>query len=414
MNLIKLYEYERLNILKNGIEIINSSELDLIDKISEKHRVKFILTGRKHIKATNYVGFMKVKNKTFQVVPKIFKDNQRNADFLFYLLNYTNKLKIHHFDSGNLKTRKNNILEILISWFSSELLQQIEKGIYKNYVPIRENSPFIKGKLIMNQQLKLNTVEQGRYYCEYEEFTENNKMNQCFLYVSELLLGCTQDRNNKGKLLNIIRFLGKVDRVVITKNDILKVPFNRLNKQYKSLLDFCSLVLENSSIINSTNPKIETFTYMFDMNKLFEEFFYVFILKHTEKLDLALVKKQVFLGKLFNKFNMYCDLYLKNRDNKELLLDTKYKLANEKGYSQSDFYQMFAYSHGGNTKSNKILLLYPVETIQESFVHNIDPNNTITIHARGISISNIWDEGQKKIDDKKLLDIIKEILEDCL
>ncbi|PHD74072.1 hypothetical protein COF64_16425 [Bacillus sp. AFS043905] len=414
MNVIKIYEHERLEIHANGTPLISSSELDLLDKVNKKHGVKFILSGRKYIKATNYVGFIRVKNKTFQVVPKIFKHNQTNVDFLFYLLKYTNKLKIHHFDSGNLKTRKNDILEILISWYASELLQQIKKGIYKSYVLIRENSSFLRGKLIMNQQFKYNTVENGKYFCEYEEFTENNIMNQCFLYVSELLLACTRNRKNKGMLLEIVRFLGNVDRVVVTTKDILKIPVNRLNKQYKSLLDFCALVIDNSSIENSMYPKIETFTFMFDMNRLFEEFVYVFIHKHADKLDLELVQKQFFLGKLFNKINMYCDLYLKNNDNKELLIDTKYKLANEKGYSQSDFYQMFSYLLGSKKKSNKIVLLYPVESIHESFVHNLDPNNALTIHARGISVSDIWDEDKKKIYDEKLLGIIKEIIYDCL
>jgi hypothetical protein len=61
------------------------------------------------------------------------------------------------------------ILELLISIFSSELIDQVEKGLYREYISVQDNLRVMRGRFLAGMDARTNFVR-DRIYCEYDEF----------------------------------------------------------------------------------------------------------------------------------------------------------------------------------------------------------------------------------------------------
>ena len=52
--------------------------------------------------------------------------------------------------------------------------------MYKKYITEQDNLNVLKGKYLINENIKYNFTK-NKIYCEYDEFSENNSLNQFFL-----------------------------------------------------------------------------------------------------------------------------------------------------------------------------------------------------------------------------------------
>ena len=132
------------------------------------------------------------------------------------------------------------------------------------------------------------------------------------------------------------------------------------------------LFIKNSSI-NLTTKDLETFSLIFNMDLLFEEFIWNILRRYKAEIfekdvDVYLQHKKYYLMREItdenNKdfFALKPDVVVKENDKTILIIDTKYKqLINDrsKNYNlhQSDIYQIFAYLKKYNCKNG--ILLYP-------------------------------------------------------
>ena len=218
------------------------------------------------IKATQYVGFVKIRDHTIQVMPKIFRDNDTdNLHFLLQLLKYTRKISIKEHDLGNLGRIEDDYFGVIIHLLARNLREMLRRDFMKTYVSREENINFLKGKLILKQQIRHNSIDNTKCFCRYEEFTENNLMNQIFKYTASMLMQVSSSNANKKLLEDILAHLCDVDYVVICPSDFSRIHFTRLNRQYEPLVNLCKLLLENGTVQFHAS-KLETFMFMFDMS----------------------------------------------------------------------------------------------------------------------------------------------------
>ena len=412
---ITFFEHEK-KPASGSQAVLTDRELDQLEKINYVQRCDFFKFHRHYIQATKYVGFIKINNKTnIQVVPKICKDDaDANLHFLFYLLKYTKKLELKDFSTALFKKFDDSFFEVLIRLFAKNLNDKLQHDMKKSYVFIEENSRFLKGKLLLSEQLKYNITNKAKLFCCYNEFTENNLLNQVLKNVTNCLFKVTDNSYNRKLLQQNLMLMADVDLKAISLSDTEKIHLNRLNFEYKPLLDLCKLFLSRRTatfqIVN-----LETFAFMFDLEKLFEEFIYEFMLRHRLELGLKTVKAQKYFDKLFFKeFKMKYDILAKDLNNKEVLIDTKYKLLDKDkihhGLSQADFYQMFAYSQSQDKKYDDVLLLYPKKNCGTHHFEHIVDNHRIKLAVRGIDLESIWDDQKRVINETDLLEDIKQCL----
>ncbi len=409
-NLITIFEHDRINLEEKDV-FLNRKDIialdDLNNKIYKTRKVKpleliYKKGELKELKAKNFVGVLRVRNKSFQIIPKLsrkengFDDYSRQAiRNLFYMLTITRKLKIKNSDLAGLKRVNDDFFETLIYLYAKNLFDLIKNNVNKEYVDLEDNLTFLKGKLDFPRHIKNNSILKNKFYLHYEEFCEDNLLNQIFKYVTHVLLKTTKNHNNY-KILQELSFLfDGVSFKRVAPDDFKKVHLNRLNSFYEPILNLAKIFTSNSSLELSSN-NIDTFTFVFDMNDLFEEFigqiskkiFFGSNYKVTmQKPVKYLVKEKN--GTKKDLFKMMPDIEVSELKSKipALIMDTKYKILKDDskdGIKQQDMYQMFAYSKKFNCKY--IILLYPRLEEQNMSESNFKLDEFTNIYKRTVNL----------------------------
>lgn len=425
-NVLRLQEYQEVPI-RDLEGTIGNKGIRSLSRLNKEHGVEFFRLLHDSVKTTQYVGFVKVGKLTIQVIPKIFGDSQTDdLHFLLQLLSYTKRLKIKEHGLASLGKLQGDFFEVLIYLFAKNLREVLRKDFKKEYVSFEQNTSFLKGKLLMKEHIRINQFDDTRFFCRYDEFTENNLMNQIFKYVSKLLMRISDSGHNKKLLEDIIIYLCDVDDVCIASCDLDRVRFTRLNSQYEPLFNLCRLILQNMSIEFSAASKIETFVFMFDMNRLFEEFVAEFIRKHKSQIlvnnthQIEIVKNQITLGKFFDEFRLIGDLIIKDASGRKILIDTKYKMLAQNlrhgGLSQEDFYQVYSYATSQDEKYKTVILIYPSfeghdeKLTKVSLVHTLKDEDSVTVHIKTIKLSRIYEKTKKRINDATMVSELNQAL----
>lgn len=296
-----IYEYTEITNDKLAKYIIDNKSLH-----------KYFKEDWGKVKAKQYCGIINYDNTDFYILPKIAKnkDTSKNLDIFIYMLRYVYNIKIDNEDfasSENIKS--NNLLDIFIQMFAKNLFKEFQKGIYKEYITEQDNLTTLRGKYLINENLKYNFTK-NKIYCEYDEFSEDNELNQFFLYAIKTLMGYTTNK----KLLKMCELV--LDEVEYKNIDInnININFNRLNQRFKNSYEFAMLLLNKSIPLFSKDKK--SFAFLFDMNILFEKFIGKIIYEVYDDVDIPKGTKK--FGELYLKPDIIVH-------SKSLIIDCKYK-----------------------------------------------------------------------------------------
>ena len=325
-----IYEYEEIKDEELKTHIINNPVLHQYFKLDWKI-----------LKARQYCGVLNFDNQDFYILPKIVNhNNEQNLNIFIYMLMYAYDIKLSNEQIASCKNDKHSILEVFVQMFASNLLNELKKGLYKEYLTQQDNLPVLKGKYLINENLKYNFTK-NKIYCEYDEFSPNNSLNQFFLYSVKYLQKFVK---NKKLLKQCELIFDEVEYKQIDINKLDRIPFNRLNQRFKTSFEIAILLLKQSIPLFSQDKK--SFAFLFDMNILFEKF----IARIVKELDdNAKIQNQ----DNFNDLILKPDIILKNQ-----IIDTKYKkIKSIEDIKQSDKLQAFAY--GVNYGVDNVMLLYP-------------------------------------------------------
>ncbi|MCT7536600.1 McrC family protein [Aliarcobacter butzleri] len=331
-----IYEYEEIKEENNRelkTHIIDNSSLHQYFKLDWKT-----------LKARQYCGILNFNNQDFYILPKIAnhndeKDAKQNLNIFIYMLMYAYDVKLSNEQIASCANEEHTILEVFVQMFANGLLQELKKGLYKEYLTKQDNLPVLKGKYLINENLKYNFTK-NKIYCEYDEFSPNNSLNQFFLYAVKYLQKFVKDK----KLLKQCELIfDEVEYKSVDINRLETINFNRLNVRFKTSFEIALLLLKQS--IPLFNQDKKSFAFLFDMNVLFEKF----IARMVKELDNnAKIQNQ----DNFRDLTLKPDIILENQ-----IIDTKYKrIKSIEHIKQSDKFQAFSY--GINYKVENVMLLY--------------------------------------------------------
>ncbi|MEA2027910.1 MAG: restriction endonuclease, partial [Campylobacterota bacterium] len=160
---------------------------------------RFHGNGR-YLQAKSYVGTIQTKSGyTIEILPKIYNsDNEdKTKDIFIELLRMLYKLpKFKHIDKAHFEHEKMPLLEIFISMFLDEVGAILKKGIKSDYIANQDNLYYLKGKLLISEQIKQNTIHKERFYVEYDEYTPNRVENRLIKSTLNYLLKISNSFEN--------------------------------------------------------------------------------------------------------------------------------------------------------------------------------------------------------------------------
>lgn len=315
------------------------------------------------IETTSWVGVIKYKNTHFQILPKLICNNGDKKNILknlIFMLSYTKKLDIKTSNEARLSTAKNPFIEILIREYAKSLFECLKRLTPKKYVREENNLNYLRGKIKFSENIRNNSSNRAKFYCEYDEFSENNILNQLFLFVSTCLYNISNDSYNKKTLKFIINYYSDIQLVRFDKFKAEKIKLYRNQELFKKPFNLAKMFIEKTSVDLSKN-KFENITLIWDMNKLFEEFVFEIMKKHEAEFGCKLTaqrRKKLLVGDTSKKRNTFVDILIEKNDGEKIILDTKYKkFASSDDFSNADVFQVSTYCLLHNT--NKAVLIYP-------------------------------------------------------
>lgn len=342
----------------------NADALDFM-RISYKRNVGDVVTIK------NYVGMIQMKNGyQVQVLPKISfnagedSGNKETKRIFLKMLKSMKDFPSKMFNDASLKVDRMNLYEIFINMYLQEVRQLVKRGIKSAYVGQEGNLKFYKGKLLTSQHIKTNIAHKERFYVAYYEFHPNRPENKLVKATLLKLQKLTTSAENSKEIRQLLTAFEMVEPSMNYEKDFSKVIIDRNTKDYEMLMQWSKVFLLNKSF-TTFSGKNTSRALLFPMESVYESY----VAQQMKKVlgpvgwEVSSQDKGYYLfTEPRRQFALRPDIVC-TRGDRTVIMDTKWKslISSERanyGISQSDMYQMYAYSKKYQT--SEIWLLYPL------------------------------------------------------
>ncbi len=334
------------------------------------------------IKAKNYVGVIQTANVSIEILPKIERPispgtNDQNhlqcRQNLVYMLSVAGMLPFYERGLAAQEVADVPLWEFLIRLFSRRLLQELRKGQQHEYIRYEENLNCVRGRIQLSRDAVINAGLKHRVFVQYDDFNSETLLNRVFKTTCQQLIHRATSHRTQQYLREVLFELADIGECSVTPSDLNQIRFDRNTERFRLAFEFCRLFLNGVSTTPSRGA-LRTFSLLFPMERVFEEFVGQMVRRHVRSLGLlprqvhlqAKSKRRWLLRDAFDqgKFRLRPDILAENAAGQtQWILDTKWKRLKPKahdsknGVSTSDIYQMFAYSQRYESRDN--ILLYP-------------------------------------------------------
>lgn len=380
----------------------NTTDTEAIEllSLSARRSVGKIITAR------NYVGLITMTDGTvIEILLKIAGKNITKAEskqILLEMLKTLNDVTFKDFNISKLNTDRMSLFEIFIKMFIDEVITLTKQGLKSTYTPVDSNERFYKGKLLASQNIKYNLVNKERFYIQYDDFNINRPENKLIKSTLKFLFKVTNDARNRHFVARLLTYFEDVDYSRNYDADLSKCLIDRSMNHYNKVISWCRIFLRGNSFTSFTGSEVGL-ALLFPMEKLFESFVAAKLRKLIESSSSMCTQDRRY--SLFDKpsrsFLLCPDIVLEDGEH-TVLLDTKWKLlsdnARNSGISQSDMYQMYAYSK--KYEADKIILVYPQSDDVTKLDIRYSSNDNVKLSVSFVDLRNI---------DESILELLSKV-----
>ncbi len=247
---------------------------------------------------------------------------------IFYMLSYAFQ-----------ELRKNNYQEIAGEKFDdiydlfAEILTrgvsaQLKQGLHRTYMSKKDDLTTLRGKLDINETVKIYARGARRLACEFDEYSENNTSNQILKSTILLLVGREDVKPERRiGLRKLLPFFTNVDKIELHGIKWSSFRFDRNSKTYQMLLYICYFIIDNL-LLSTDEGNIKTHNFSDkNMCRLYEKFVLEYYRKHHPEFKAC--AKQIKWNIIEEETStemlpiLQTDIYLTIGE-RTLIIDTKY------------------------------------------------------------------------------------------
>jgi 5-methylcytosine-specific restriction enzyme subunit McrC len=364
------------------------------------------------VSINNYVGLIQMKNGfQVQILPKIDlgsgdDDNLQTKNVFIKMLRSMKDFPGKAFNEANLKADRMNLYEMFINMYLRDVRRLVKQGIKSDYVEQEGNLNYFKGKFVVSKQLQLNKAHRERFYMSFDEFQPDRPENRIVKATLTKLQALTTSSENAKEIRQLLPAFEMVGDISNLEKEFSQVKLDRNTKDYENLIKWSKVFLMNKSFTTFTGTTISR-ALLFPMETVYESY----VAQQVKKIfcpdgwEISCQDKEHYLFVEPRKqFAIKPDIVAK-KCSLTVIMDTKWKrlINNESknyGISQSDMYQMYAYSK--KYKTPEIWLLYPINSEMrghEPIKFVSDDKTCVKIHFVDLAPENIEDN-LKELKDK--------------
>ena len=356
--IIQVFEHQTLFFGRDykGVAF-TQKHFELLSKLNMLHDNKYFTLVHKGIKFSQYVGVVQIDALTIEILPKADQTSD-NANIwrnvLIEMLRCTGKLRVNQVGQANVNKQNIHLLDIYFDWFLREVETLMHQGLIKKYYKETKNVNALKGKLEFSGHISKNLIHKERFYTTHQIYDKNHQihqiLNQALLIIEQLSKGSYLYHKCKRIQLDF----PEVSSIKCTATTFDKLKLNRKSQPYEKALEIARLIILNYAP-NISSGSERMLALLFDMNSLWEEYILV-------QLKKACINKPYFVeGQQSKKFwgtmSLRPDIIIKQNDETQIVIDTKWKRIDGNKPSTNDLRQMYVYND--HWASNFSILLYP-------------------------------------------------------
>lgn len=379
MNAITVVEHEVVPVVprldRPGQKALTGKEVDGLVAIGVKLGIRVAeFVARDRIKIQQFVGLAHLCGRDIEVLPKIESQigdapTSVARHNLLRMLLAAHDVDVHVPGLASATLSDASWLDTFIRAFCLELAEQVRRGMTRRYRTDEDNLATLRGRLVVEEQLRRNFIHMERIACEFDEFDEDHLLNQVFKLALTRMGRCARSIGAQRLVNELALSFNGVSAPAMSKGWWRKVGLDRLSARFTQPLRMAQMFLDGASP-DVSHGESESYALLFDMNDLFEKF-----VGRELRLRLQPQGLRVHLQHArhhlmrdpstgANLFALRPDIVVLKDGKAVCIADTKWKrlsLEERKlGLQQGDLYQMLAYAD--RYACDSILMLYPYQT----------------------------------------------------
>ncbi len=377
------------NIIENDNLLIFPSDLNKSKDIDNSKTIFNIYNNE--VRTNNIMGFIGYNDTQIKITSR-FASNE-NDYFLHYMLQKVLCLNI--FDLQH-STNKDDSFDFLIYMFLDLFQKAIRQGIFKSYQKREYNDANVRGVIDINRHIKNNIPFNGKIAYNTREYSYDNNITQLIRHTIEYIntksrgiLNINEDI--KSGVFQIIEATKRYDKN--KRQSIINKNLKKLNHpyfyEYEPLRKICIQILRHEELKYGREEN-KIYGILFDGAYLWEEYIWTILkdlnFKHPEnktgKGGINLLEKD---------WEVFPDFYKINNE-KNIVLDTKYKRLENKDIDRNDKHQIISYVYTLGAKIGGFV--YPLENeelgceCEEIGTVKNNINHIASIYKYGFLIAN--------------------------
>jgi 5-methylcytosine-specific restriction enzyme subunit McrC len=353
-----IFEHESLRI-GEGENELSEPEFNSLCLFHEKVEKRYFSIERRKIKFKHYVGVLQIGNLTIEVLPKIDRNQdgpEKWHDALIKILKYTKKIRSYTTSDSLLAFSKESLLDLYFDQFLFEVEILFKEGLRKKYSFDEGNLRTLKGRIVFNSNIKKNLVNKAQIYCNYQVYDLDHDIHSALKMALNITRDVVRNAGLNSKAKKLLIALPDTIKAQISIEKLNRIKLDRTTKRYERALNLAKLIIQSYCPV-LTKGQLPVMAFMFDMNRLFEDFVFK-VAKMTLRdsgYEVEHRKKKFWKNKEIKP-----DILISKGD-KVIVLDTKWKTPENGTPSDEDLKQIYVYNH--YFESPNSFLIYPFSDV---------------------------------------------------
>ncbi len=346
-------------------------------------------TGARELKATHYVGVLSTRRgRHIEILPKIDlspnlddvdagrefgapavprkqrDEHEGTREIFLWMLRSWRGLRYAELPPSAIRSLRHfPMIEAFTHLFLQNLSRLTRLGLARRYVPVEDNLPYLRGRLLFRQQIRENLTNKARFCVAHDEFNPNRPANRLIRTSLDRLRLIVRNERNRRLLRELTDAFDGVPPTPDPASDWRRHSVDRTMQHYRPVMAWVRLFLFGQGL-TTYHGEHENQSLLFPMGEIFEDFVTRSFRRYQSEYGVRAQGPRRRLTRDPGAFTMKPDIALQKSGKTAFLLDAKWKQLKSKaddgekrGISQADMYQLYAYgkSYGCET----VALVYP-------------------------------------------------------
>ena len=320
--------------------------------------------------ARNHVGVIETKRGTIvEILPKVdlatFDANEHDTrDIFLTMLRAYRGLRFAQFNQANIQAlRRFNMLDAFVRLFLDDLALLARRGLARQYRPVEDNLPRLRGRIQFPQHIRLNAANRTRFHVAFDEFTADRPVNR-LIRTTIHRLRARAHPDHRQLLRHLSVSFADVPFSERPEADWQRHRIDRSMHHYDTVMAWVGLFLFNHGLATFAGEHVNR-ALLFPMEDVFEDFVVDSFRRHQREFQVQSQGPQRPFAKIGTRdaFTMKPDIALIRDGKVRFVLDAKWKKIDsadsdpKHGIIQGDIYQL--YSYGRRFGCRTVALVYP-------------------------------------------------------